>query len=69
MRFLVPADFPYPMVISRVRIVIALGAVTFFRSLAGFGFPLFAPSMYRTLGFGKGDTILAVIAIVFGCPA
>ena len=39
------------------------------RSLAGCGFPLFAPEMYSALGFGKGDTVLAVIAIVVGCPA
>jgi len=39
------------------------------RSLAGFGFPLFAPAMYKSLGYGKGDTILAVVAIVVGCPA
>ncbi|KAI0057755.1 MFS polyamine transporter [Artomyces pyxidatus] len=47
----------------------ALAAVTFFRSMAGFGFPLFAPTMYNALGYGKGDTILAVVAIVIGCPA
>lgn len=47
----------------------AIAAVAFLRSLAGFGFPLFAPAMYNTLGFGKGDTILAVAAIVLGCPA
>ncbi|KII87948.1 hypothetical protein PLICRDRAFT_112075 [Plicaturopsis crispa FD-325 SS-3] len=47
----------------------ALAAVTFLRSLAGFGFPLFAPVMYANLGFGKGDTVLAVVAIVIGCPA
>ncbi|KAG2148766.1 MFS polyamine transporter [Suillus clintonianus] len=47
----------------------ALAAVSFLRSLAGFGFPLFAPTMYNALGFGKGDTILAVVAIVIGCPA
>ncbi|KAG1724529.1 MFS polyamine transporter [Suillus lakei] len=47
----------------------ALAAVSFLRSLAGFGFPLFAPAMYKALGFGKGDTILAVVAIVIGCPA
>ncbi|KAF9221257.1 MFS general substrate transporter [Gyrodon lividus] len=47
----------------------ALAAVSCLRSLAGFGFPLFAPAMYSALGFGKGDTILAVIAIVIGCPA
>ncbi|KAG1731336.1 MFS polyamine transporter [Suillus paluster] len=47
----------------------ALAAISFLRSLAGFGFPLFAPSMYNALGFGKGDTILAIVAIVIGCPA
>ena len=47
----------------------ALAAIAFLRSLAGFGFPLFAPAMYNALGYGKGDTILAVVAIVVGCPA
>jgi MFS family permease len=47
----------------------ALAAATFLRSLAGFGFPLFAPTLYNALGYGKGDTILAVAAIVLGCPA
>lgn len=47
----------------------ALAAATFLRSMAGFGFPLFAPAMYRSLGYGKGDTVLAVVAIVLGCPA
>lgn len=48
---------------------IALAAVSCFRSLAGFGFPLFAPAMYKALGYGKGDTILGVAAIVIGIPA
>jgi hypothetical protein len=47
----------------------ALAAVSFLRSLCGFGFPLFAPSMYMELGYGKGDTILAVLGIIIGCPA
>ncbi|KAF9030998.1 MFS polyamine transporter [Hymenopellis radicata] len=47
----------------------ALAAVSFFRSIAGFGFPLFAPAMYNSLGYGKGDTVLAVVSIVIGCPA
>ncbi|PCH40176.1 MFS polyamine transporter [Wolfiporia cocos MD-104 SS10] len=47
----------------------ALAAVTFLRSCAGFGFPLFAPAMYNALGYGKGDTILACVAIIIGCPA
>jgi hypothetical protein len=47
----------------------ALAAAAFLRSLAGFGFPLFAPKMYSALGYGKGDTILAAAAIALGCPA
>jgi len=50
-------------------VITALAAIIFLRSLAGFGFPLFAPAMYNALGYGKGDTILAVVAIVVGCPA
>ncbi|KAG1749229.1 hypothetical protein EDB19DRAFT_1629947 [Suillus lakei] len=46
-----------------------LAAICFLRSLAGVRFPLFAPAMYSALGFGKGDTILAVAAILIGCPA
>ncbi|KAG2126154.1 hypothetical protein BD769DRAFT_1357969, partial [Suillus cothurnatus] len=38
------------------------------RSLAGFEFPLFAIAMYSALKFGKGDTILAVVAILISCP-
>ncbi|KAG6860812.1 hypothetical protein C0995_007313 [Termitomyces sp. Mi166 len=47
----------------------ALAAVACLRALAGFGFPLFAPAMYNALGYGKGNTILACVAIVLGCPA
>ncbi|KAI0072848.1 MFS polyamine transporter [Panus rudis PR-1116 ss-1] len=46
----------------------ALAAVACLRSIAGFAFPLFAPDMYNTLGYGKGNTILAVIAFVLGPP-
>ncbi|KAM5542678.1 hypothetical protein V8D89_003639 [Ganoderma adspersum] len=47
----------------------ALAAVSFLRSIAGFGFPLFAPAMYKKLGYGVGNTILAAIAFAIGCPA
>lgn len=47
----------------------ALAAVSCLRSLFGFAFPLFAPEMYAKLGFGKGNTILACLAIVLGVPA
>lgn len=35
----------------------AVGA--FMRTMAGFGFPLFAPAMYGALGLGVGNTVLA----------
>ena len=47
----------------------ALAAVSCLRSLAGFGFPLFAPAMFDALGYGKGCTVLAGVSIVIGCPA
>jgi len=47
----------------------ALAAITCVRALCGFGFPLFAPSMYNALGYGLGNSILAAVAIVIGCPA
>lgn len=42
----------------------AVGAVM--RTLAGFGFPLFAPIMYNALGLGKGNTVLAAATLVLG---
>jgi multidrug resistance protein len=47
----------------------AVGAATVLRSLAGFGFPLFAPYMYSALGDGWGNSLLAFIAIALGWPA
>jgi multidrug resistance protein len=47
----------------------ALSATIVLQSVAGFGFPLFAPTMYHALGFGKGGTLLAICSIAFGWPA
>ena len=44
-------------------------AGTFLRSLAGFGFPLFAPYMYDTLGYGWGNSLIALVALLLGGPA
>ncbi|KAI9060888.1 MFS polyamine transporter [Trametes sanguinea] len=52
-----------------LHVASALASLAFFRSLAGFGFPLFAPAMYSALGYGRGDTILACVAIAIGIPA
>ncbi|KAI4119372.1 MAG: hypothetical protein LQ338_007285 [Usnochroma carphineum] len=47
----------------------AIAAATVLRSLAGFGFPLFAPYMYDRLGYGWGNSLLGFIAIGLGIPA
>ncbi|KAK1244783.1 hypothetical protein MKX08_004412 [Trichoderma sp. CBMAI-0020] len=47
----------------------AVSAVTVLRSLAGFGFPLFAPAMYNKLGYGVGGTVLAAVAVGIGWPS
>ncbi|KAK4693464.1 hypothetical protein P7C71_g3938, partial [Lecanoromycetidae sp. Uapishka_2] len=47
----------------------AIGAATVLRSLAGFGFPLFAPYMYNALGYGWGNSLLGFIALGLGVPA
>ncbi|KAF1992319.1 MFS multidrug transporter-like protein [Aulographum hederae CBS 113979] len=47
----------------------AIAAATVLRSLAGFGFPLFAPAMYNALDYGWGNSVLGFIAIAVGIPA
>ncbi|KAH9823618.1 MFS multidrug transporter-like protein [Teratosphaeria destructans] len=44
----------------------AVGATWFLRGLAGFGLPLIASNLYGHLGFGWGNTLLALIAIGAG---
>ncbi|KAI1266846.1 major facilitator superfamily domain-containing protein [Xylariaceae sp. FL1019] len=46
----------------------AVSSGTVLRSLAGFGFPLFAPSLYDSLGYGWGNTLLAFVGIAIGWP-
>ena len=47
----------------------AMAAAVVLRSLAGFGFPLFAPAMYNALEYGWGNSVLAFAAIAIGLPA
>jgi len=47
----------------------AIAAATVLRSLAGFGFPLFAPAMFNALDYGWGNSLLGFIAIGLGVPA
>ncbi|KAF2664869.1 MFS general substrate transporter [Microthyrium microscopicum] len=44
-------------------------AVVVLRSLAGFGFPLFAPYLYQKLDYGWGNSLLGFIAVFIGIPA
>lgn len=55
--------------LTNVLTLLALAAVFFLRSIAGFGFPIFAPEMFRSLGYGPGNTVLAAVAFVIGVPA
>ena len=43
-------------------------AGAFLRTLCGFGFPLFAPAMYKALGLGWGNTLLALVTISLAIP-
>ncbi|MCJ1274476.1 hypothetical protein MMC21_002272 [Puttea exsequens] len=47
----------------------AVAAATVLRSLAGFGFPLFAPYMYTSLHYGWGNSLLGFVALGLGVPA
>ncbi|KAK4987671.1 hypothetical protein LTR66_007535 [Elasticomyces elasticus] len=47
----------------------AVASTTVLRSLAGFGFPLFALPMYRALGDGWGNSLLGFVALGIGLPA
>lgn len=46
----------------------ALAAAQFLRSLTAFGFPLFAERMYVVLGYGWGNSVLALAGLVLGLP-
>lgn len=37
--------------------------------ILGFAFPIFAPDLYSRLGYGWGNTLLALVFVVFGAPA
>lgn len=47
----------------------ATAASQFVRSLTAFAFPLFAPKLYSSLGYGWGNTTIAGIALAIGVPA
>jgi hypothetical protein len=46
----------------------ALAAQQVLRSLAAFLFPLFTPTMYARMGYGWGNSAMALAALVLGMP-
>ncbi len=50
---------------SSIHAASALAAVSVLRSLAGSGFPLFALAMYKTPGYGWGNSVLGFVGIPF----
>ncbi|KNZ78710.1 hypothetical protein J132_10815 [Termitomyces sp. J132] len=46
----------------------ATAAAAVFRSMLGFGFPLFGQQMFAALGLGGGNSLLAGLSIVLGIP-
>jgi len=46
-----------------------VAAAVVLRSMAGFGFPLFAPYMYAAMGYGWGNSLLGFVAVGIGIPA
>ncbi|OAA74693.1 MFS multidrug transporter [Akanthomyces lecanii RCEF 1005] len=47
----------------------ASAASQFLRSITGFAFPLFAPTLYNNLGYGWGNSILDFAFLVLAAPA
>lgn len=47
----------------------ANAASQFLRNIAGFAFPIFAPSLYLVLGYGWGNALLAFLFLAIGVPA
>ncbi|XXG96172.1 hypothetical protein Hte_002451 [Hypoxylon texense] len=46
----------------------AMAASQFLKSLMAFLFPLFAPSMYQALGYGWGNSLLALVGMLLSVP-
>lgn len=44
----------------------AIGATAVVRSLTGFGFPLFSPTLYQKLGYGWGNSVLGFAVLLVG---
>jgi hypothetical protein len=47
----------------------ANAAARILSNVMGFAFPLFAPQLYNTLGYGWGNSLLAFLYLAIGVPA
>lgn len=47
----------------------ALAASQLVRSLTAFGFPLVGPQLYAALGYGWGNSLLALLSAIIGIPS
>ena len=46
----------------------AVGVIVVLQGLTGFAFPVFGPSLYAKLGYGWGNTMLGLLAVLVGEP-
>jgi hypothetical protein len=58
----------YTMESFKEHVASAAAASQFLRSIFGFCFPLFAPALYTTLGYGWGNTTIALVFCALGIP-
>lgn len=58
----------YVMESFREHVASATAASQFLRSIFGFCFPLFAPALYRSLGYGWGNSTIAFVFLALGVP-
>jgi MFS family permease len=59
----------YVMDSFRKYVASASAASQLLRSIAGFAFPIFAPRLYQSLGYGWGNSLLAFLFMMLGIPA
>ena len=58
----------YVMESFREHVASATAASQFLRSIFGFCFPLFAPALHKSLGYGWGNSTIAFVFLALGVP-
>ena len=59
----------YVMESFREHVASATAASQFLRSIFAFCFPIFAPALYGTLGYGWGNTTIALVFLALAIPS